>query len=539
MAQVEDTDKEAATNGPSDGSERGLPHRRADRERLFSWLFLAVFVTSLGGVLYAIWSVGWLPMGDVGGWIEQMDYMARYDSPHTVYSEVVVSPHPLEPNTMAVRFGGMLGPLMSMDVAAKILISWYALGVPLSLLALALVFGRSRWLALFAVPMVFNALFNVGLLNFLICIPFIFSCMALSRCYAVRGGWWRGLLLAACLVFAYFAHIMGFLIAWGISLAVLVLSSKRLSVLIRTWVVLPGLPLLLFWYVRKFVLLESTETGLTLATADGGFGFWYLTFGQRVAQIHEWSMRFFRDNTDEWFTLVLLVTWASMIVMSLTARTRKDGAKGTMTIIRSYTLQIITLCCILAYFILPSHMNQVGLIAHRVVMIFVWLLALWPHLRFDRWRRRALLVPLIGVSLSYPFVVQDKFRTFEDEILGGMPRAIAALPERSSLAYVRWKHGNSLTHMGPLWHIPNAIHALENGNVNNDSFARCPSSPFLFKKGQTPVTVPNEFWKHRAIFDYDYVLLLSDRRPDAAFEQPFLEPIFVEGIWYLFKIHDL
>ena len=76
---------------------------------LESATFWTLFLTAVAFDLHAVWSVGWLPMGDVGGWIELMDVMARYDDPNTVYSELFRLPTRPEPNSLLVYFGGLLG----------------------------------------------------------------------------------------------------------------------------------------------------------------------------------------------------------------------------------------------------------------------------------------------------------------------------------------------------------------------------------------------------------------------------------------------
>ncbi len=50
-----------------------------------SYLLPALFLCSLLANLWAVWSVEWLPLGDLGGWIELMDVAARHEDPATLY----------------------------------------------------------------------------------------------------------------------------------------------------------------------------------------------------------------------------------------------------------------------------------------------------------------------------------------------------------------------------------------------------------------------------------------------------------------------
>jgi hypothetical protein len=207
--------------------------------------------------------------------------------------------------------------------------------------------------------------------------------------------------------------------------------------------------------------------------------------------------------------------------------------------LRSRSLELITLCCTIAYFALPTSMNQLGLIAERVVIIIALLLTAWPLVNFKTWSTRIVLVPLTAAVLAYPLLVREKFQTFERDLVGELPRAIAELPDRTKLAYILWDKGNSLTHFGTLWHIPQAINALENGGTTDEGFAVRPYTAVQFKKGKTPVRLPDEFWKSSHLRDYDYVLLLCPWEPMRPLKRKqMLELTFHDGLWWLFKVLD-
>ena len=306
---------------------RSAGHAAFERARLVpAWLertsrvwFAILFGAALIVALVPIWSVAWLPLGDLGGWVDLMDVMARYGDPATIYSQVYLPPTGFEPNSLAVYVGGWLGPLVPADVAGKILVSWYVVGIPLGMLAVCRAFERSPWLSFFAFPMAYTGVFNVGLLNYLIGMPLIFLGVALARTYALRGGVVRGILLAACLIVLWYAHVLAVLIGWASVVAVIALSMPSWKRSGRIWPALPVIPLFVHWYHRMFVDLAPTERGLTLGTKQG-FEFEYATLDAKFESLHAWGMRFFRDEVDEKCLCALLVSWFALAAFAFWPR---------------------------------------------------------------------------------------------------------------------------------------------------------------------------------------------------------------------------
>ncbi len=443
-------------------------------------------------------------------------------------------PHGIDPNSLAVYFAALIHPVVAADAAAKILVSWYIVGVPLAMVVMCRAFGRSEWLAFFSCPMVFNSIFNVGFLNYLIGLPFVFFAVAISRTYAISGGWRRGFLLAATFCALFFSHAFAFLVGWSIAFVVLVISSRRFHRLLPA---AAPLPLFTSWYWRKFVLLESTEQGVTFGTKEG-FGFVFKTLDERFADIHVWGMRFFRDGTEEKVFIVLTLCWLAMMATGRHGSSVEFGqGGGWVSLLRRYLLEIVTLCCIVAYFVLPSHMHQLELIAERVVVIIAFFLCIWPRIDLRSSLPRLVMAPVVAVSLIFPVQVREHFERFEREVLGNLPRAIENLPDRTRMSYVMWQRGEDpVTWQGPLWHLPKAIHAVRNGGITDDSFAVRPYSAVAYRKGKTPHRLWGEFWRNPHLGDYDYVLLHSTTGAGEALQRPEVKLVFGESPWWLFRV---
>lgn len=499
---------------------------------LLWWVLLPLIALNL----LPIWRVTWLPMGDLGGHLELMDIMARYSDPHTLYSKIYSLPRPFEPNTTTLLFAKWL-PWLGAVTAARLLITAYVVGLPLSMLAVARAFGRSPWLCLFAVPLTWNALFASGFINYLLAVPLLLLCVAHAVRWAQVGGWPRLPLLTVSLALLYITHIIAFSMGLAMVAFVIVLHVPHWRFLWRLVALAPVVPPIVLWLKRKFIDMEATETGHTFAGAHGQLGLSYLPRKELIAQTYYWGPQFFRDNTDEIFWSLLGSFWLVALLWGLWQRAHRpyEFPKLFIERLRDYTAEIVFICCIIAYFVIPSHMNEMWIITERVVLNIFLFATLLPRLDFTA-SRRWLLLPIAVVSAIYPLVIYRHFVKFEREELGSLPAAMQILPEKTKLAYVMHNRDNNTTYMGAMWHLPRAMFALTTGGLVDDCFAVRPYTPVQYKRGQTPMQLEGSFWYNPHLFDYDFVLMRTPYAPTEALAQAHLNKIFSEGQWWLFAV---
>ena len=503
------------------------PQPWTERPAVFWTVLLALCALQL----VPIWAVRWLPMGDLGGHLELMDIMARHGDPATLFTQTYHLPRGLQPNTVALWLAHWL-PGLGALVVAKLLMSAYVLGLPASLAALAKAFDRSPWLALLALPLTWNALVNVGFLNSFIALPLLLATIALAAQLGRHGGRWRLLGLTACLALLFFCHVLAHLIALGMAAFTLAWFLPSWRKAWRLLAIVPALPLAGFWAYRKFVALESTETGRTFAQAGGGLDLAFLPKSALVEQMPTWGMRFFRDKSDDKAFLALAAIWLVWLAVGVWQPRHDHNRKLKW---QDWGVEVLTLGCLVAYFVLPTHMSEMDVITERVVVQILLLLAAWPRIRFVG-RTAWLLLPAIGLSALFSLVVLTHFQQFEREDLDGLPTALEQLPPRTKLAYLLWHHENAVTYMGPLWHLPRAIFVLHTGGLTDDSFAARPYTPVQYRAGQTPVQLSGDFTHNAKLFDYDFVLVRSQSAPTAALASPDLKQRWQRGEWWLFDV---
>lgn len=486
--------------------------------------------------LLPVWGVDWPPLGDYGGHLELMDVMARHGSAETMYGDVYRLPAGLNTNVLSLYAARWLAPFVGTADVGRLLLSFYVVGLPLSLLLMARTFGRSRWLVLLSCPMVFNALFNVGFLNFLVAFPLLFLAMGLSR-LAGKGQTWAAVGLATVLTLLFFTHVVAYLFALAISVLVLVVSSRRRKDWSGLLALVPAMPFFLLWAKRMIVDGQATEAGRAMVAADGGLGLAYVPLTTLLGQFHEWGMRFFRSSWDEVAFSLLAITWVILMMMGRhPVESRARVRSGPLDWARRHLLSIIVVCCILAYFAVPARMNEMSIINERIVLVVLFLATMLPRIRFPERQGRMMLIAMATVALAYPPVVWLHFHEYESQVVGRLPQAIAQLPDSSRLGYVMWQVRNPVTHMGPLWHLPKAIHAIENGGISDDSFALRPYTPIQYLPDRKPPDVATEFWNDPKLEFWDYILLRSQQRPEKAFRSATLEIRFQEGVWWLFEV---
>ncbi len=500
--------------------------------------FAALFGALAAATVAPIWLVEWLPMTDLGGHIELMDVAARYEDPGTLYSEIYRLPRGFEPNTVATYLARLLGPLVGVAVVVKLQLSLYAVGLPLSMLAMCAAFGRPIWLSLLSFLLVYNAIAAYGFLNFLLAIPLLFFSVAVARRLGERGGLGWALLLALCLQLTYFAHVIAFLVALAMTGAVLFCFVPSLRTAWRAFVPALSMGPFVIWFHTKFVALEATHGGRRFKPAAKGFGAKRADLELLVEQINDYGLNYFSAHMDELVFILLALVW-----LVLMAQARAPSApvrafrRGLREPFRRYALECLTLCVIVGYFALPSHIEQVAVITERNVILFLLLLTLWPRVSFSATGPRLAMLVAVCAGLAYPVWVAARFLEFEQKEARPLASALEKLKPKTRLSYVITHSDGPVANFSALRHLPKAMHALYNGGVTDDSFALRPSTPIQYKEGKEPTRPYARFWLRQAAYrKNDYVVYRSKTPAPQSSIKGFARLLSHHGSWYVYEI---
>ncbi len=514
-----------------------MEHHCGERGMISRVLWQPVVVVALAFNLLVVWLPQWLPMQDLGGHLEMMDIVARSADPATIYPELYIVKSSWVANGLGLVIAKALYPAVSPFVTAKLILSAYVVGLPLSMAFLLSAFRRPLWLMLFSVPMVFNTLFDIGLLNFLFAVPLMFMSIALAKRFVDQGSRWHGAALAVTLVVLFYAHMIAFTMGGAMVLALLLLYTRRRTDLWRLATLVPALLPFGQTIWGWVVLREPTALGETFVTASGELGTRFLPLITRLERLHMCGLRVLKDDpTDEFVVGALLLAWLVALLASFVPKNLRESESAGGSIRDRLGLPMLAVGCIVGYLVLPNGAHQVDVLAERAWMIALWLLTALPLPKGKVPSRIAFAIVAL-VALTYPWKLVQTYDRFSTEFVNGLPAEIASLPDKTGLLFVfdpgvvqnKWTYGKA-------WHLPRAIHAIENGGYSNESFMRRPYGPIDYQPGQTPPRLVPRPLTNPALFEFDHLLLLRYRTPKKLLDSSRLRLRWHGGSWWLFDV---
>ena len=101
-----------------------------------------------------------------------------------------------------------LGTFLPLLVAEKVLLSLYAVGLPLATLAAVRWARGAPYAALLSFPLIYTLPLYMGFYNFCLSLPLFVLCVGLYHAYGLHPSWGRGTALSLLLVVLYLTHIV-------------------------------------------------------------------------------------------------------------------------------------------------------------------------------------------------------------------------------------------------------------------------------------------------------------------------------------------
>lgn len=101
-----------------------------------------------------------------------------------------------------------LATFLPLLVAEKVLLSLYAVGLPLATLTAVRWAQGAPYAALLSFPLVYTLPLYMGFYNFCLSLPLFVLCVGLYRAFSLRPSWGHGVVLSVLLVALYLAHIV-------------------------------------------------------------------------------------------------------------------------------------------------------------------------------------------------------------------------------------------------------------------------------------------------------------------------------------------
>jgi hypothetical protein len=451
-------------------------------------------------VVVPMWQARWLPIQDLPQHLATIRILheVHRGGPAGALYDVDLG------RTQYVLFyilGDALAYVFSFRTAGLLLLSTYMLGTVAAMHALLRSLDRDTRLALLTVPLLTNAPFLLGLVQFLLAVPLMLWGFSLAVDYARA---WRrrdGVLLALVSAATFYSHIVPF----GVMLAGLAILAPWRSPRRLTRYGLPLVPVALC-LVRWVFFTRSGDFVRNAITGDvENKDTWPID--RSFHAMYDLAFDTYRDSADEKLFVIAVVVAVAMTVL---ARSRQTSAPGPSTA----RWLLIPFACSLLYFHAEGSNGFLGHIRDRFALLAVFLLV--PALRMPRAVAGALgTCAMVMVSLMTAETWRWHLARFDVEC-GDFDGALAHIPPNERVAGLIYSTDSKLFEQDPYLHYA-SYYLVDRGGSVGFSFAGYPHWVYSYKPHEDPLGAsPSVFlweWepqrrelREEIAASYDYVL---------------------------------
>jgi hypothetical protein len=426
-----------------------------------------------------------------------------------------------------------LSYLVDLELANRILVVASVAGIPYSLAYLLGALERDRALALFALPLTYNAHLILGFINFLMAIPAALVGLGLcaEQCRAHSRG--RAVALGLVATFCFFCHVVPFvLLVLGAVLLCMQRSLRRTALLLA--------PLVPAVVVGAAWMAQSPAGKATLNAAAGGDAeqrAQYQSFEVSLRDLPNWLTDVFHGPLGlqllQYFGALLLVTLLVGAARALYLQSwRAPGALAPGSFVRLVPLVPLTAA---AYFVLPSGYAWIWPIAQRFPFLALLLLVLVLP-KPPRVALLGIVAALLWLGAAHQQQARQAFAKFDQEEVGAFDQALAAIPNGQRVMGLIYGRGSQHVKFSPFIHFV-AYYQARKGGAVMFTFADFPQSPFRFREDNRPPRVPPRWeWLPQRVKPadmrwYDYVLVRGGGDPCRGA----CELRFRQGFWSVWK----
>lgn len=494
-----------------------------------------------------LWMSQALPLVDLPQHLHLISVLHRLNDASTLYPEVFARRPELTPYLGYYYAVATLNWVMPLELANRVFLTAYVVGLPLSLAFLLRTFKRPTWPALLALPFAYGDSFAWGFINYCASLPLaLLTCGLFVRAIedSARRRYWA-IWLAVMLTLVLLFHVQSF--AWlGVALPFLLLTTPAPEG--KTWKarvpallgVVPG--------VVTFILWVGLRVGQPAEIAPGQP---WRSWGPMLSK-ENLAFKSFDQNVGEFVTLrngefsfpilggmapddqrvikvVFLIALAALGVGLLRFFSKEKQRQEEGPVARWRIVGLAVLAAVL-YVSLPFDIRgYMYYLNTRYAHLLAALLVCSVPVLAEVWQRRFLYVAAAS-SLVLMMPLGSAFRAFDEEskALTELARFAGDKPRVMGLIYDTRSH--AVTH--PVYLHASAVIARERGGLTNFSFALTPHSPVMYR-GEPPPTFPSEWrpdqmrWEEQGKY-YDHFVVRGPR-PEQIFGQLMQDQLYVAG----------
>ena len=362
----------------------------------------------------------------------------------------------------------LLSYLLGVRYASVAMICLYLGGTPLALRALLRAFRQDERLSLFVIPVLFNTMFVIGLLPYLVTIPLMLVAWAVAVHDFERPTWQTAAWLALLTVAMFFGHVVMYAV-FGIGFAAMFPWSQP-----RRWLragapVVPSLLCVAWWILRSPQGQESFK-------ALGAGGQQPHAPDEALRQIGQWTCDVFHDATDEvsW----LLAAAAAAVTLALAKGSREKTSPHVTA------FAAVPIACSAFYFLTGDSLGDVWLFAQRFPLPAA--ITFIPFLRMPTGSRGRIATCLVLAVVIWSVVnTCQHFVRFQLDEVGEFDEAIEKMQPNKHVAALIYDRGSHITKMAPFLHF-GSYYQADKGGVIQFSNSGALYWPVRFLEGRYP-----------------------------------------------------
>jgi hypothetical protein len=506
-----------------------------------SWPFELVFLALVTGSVVPLWLVRYPPIEDLPQHLAAIRVLHSLHDPAfglAPYFELTLS------RTQYLAYylaADLLSYPLGVRVANLVLVTAAVAGTPLALRALLRALGRDEKLALFALPLAYNAHLILGFFNFLAAIPLAFAGLALAVRLRERFTRGRALALAAITFVTFYTHVVPFAFL-GLGAALVALGGGLRATVLRLATLVPAGLAALVW-AKRSPAGQATATA-ALGSANTGPQPTYAVVSEALRDLPNWLTDVFHRERDA----ELLVATLALFVLAVglgarpaqgdAAPSPDDALRGALT----RRLAILSPLALVLYFVTPTGYDWIWPISARFPLLaLLFAVPVLPTPR--RFAGVVLAAALTAVSVFSFVEAGERFVAFEREEVGELDEALAAIPAGRRVAGLMFDKYSQHAKFAAFLHFV-AYYQADKGGAVMFTFADFPQSPFRFREGHRPPRVeprwewtPERVDPRRDLAWYEYVLA---RGPALrlANDRTLYEPVFRGPRWSVWRRLD-
>ena len=485
--------------GTGAGSEEALARHTPRRDALAHWLPPAATLLLAAPVLL----VSYLPMTDLPQHLAATSILRHLDDPRYEFREYYVPAD--DPALRALSYTAqyavvraLSGPL-SLEAAMHGFVFLSVLAIPLGVLGFLRALRKPAWLALLALPFVYNRAFFWGFASFNLALG-----VGLGVCALLAHERWsaaRALGVAALASAIVFVHVYGIAFVLGYLALWLLLGERRAWLRRAPTAAIPTLLGGLGW----------AWSGRSAAGFSESFS---PPFGRRMAGLPDALLGGYRDPSEAAILVALLATLALLCHRAVSTRC---AALAALPHHERVLWLYIALNAVL-YLVLPQHTLTAKFVHFRHAILAAVMLplvvprnALAAHPLLSRGALTALAAATIANAWIHLALFDREARSFEG--------VIAALPERSRVVALTWERNGSVVETIPYVHFAAYAQARKGGLLATTFPGFFWNLPLRLRDDVGIPPTPISLEMHPQLFDhqsfgrfYDFVLVRGGPR---------------------------